>query len=431
MTAKERTNKTSPVRESLGMDPTRKRRNRLWIWLIVVFLATAAVMAGFLLTDARGTRSIPYKTEQVRRGDLLMTVTATGNLEPTNQVDVGSELSGIVRYVDMDTNDRVKVGQILARMDTTKLKAQVMQSEASLASAKAKVLQARATVREASSNLARLKKVRELSGNKAPSQYEMDAAEAALHRAEADQAGAMASVSLAQATLDVNRTDLEKAVIRSPINGIVLARSVEPGQTVAASLQAPVLFTLAEDLTRMELHVDVDEADVGQVRKGQEATFTVDAYPNRLYAARITRVHYGSRTTDGVVTYETVLKVDNTDISLRPGMTATADITVRKLENALLVPNAALRFTPPSTDQTPSRRGIFRALLPGPPARDTRKNKRTGDDKKRQRVWVLRDGLPAPLSVATGVTDGAMTQILDGDIAPGTALVVDVAGTPR
>ena len=288
-----------------------------------------------------------YKTEEVRRGDLTVIVTATGTLQPTNKVEVGSELSGIIKSVEADYNSKVKVGQVLARLDTSKLEAQVTQSRAALESAKAKVLQAQATVKETRAKLAQFQKVRELSNNKVPSQSELDAAEAAFERAKADEASATAAVSQAQATLQANETDLSKSVIRSPINGIVLTRSMEPGQTVAASFTAPVLFTLAEDLTQMELHVNVDEADVGKVQEGQEATFSVAAYPDRTFEARIIQARYGSSTTSGVVTYETVLKVDNPDLSLRPGMTATADITVKKVENAILIPSAALRFTPP------------------------------------------------------------------------------------
>ena len=276
-------------------------------------------------------------------------------------MDVGSEISGIVKSVEADYNDKVKVGQVLARIDTTKYEAQATQSKAALEAAKARVLQAQATVSETRSKLAQYERVRQLSNGKVPSQTEFDAAQAAFERAKADEASATAAVAQAQATLEANQTDIAKAVIHSPIDGIVLTRSIEPGQTVAAAFQAPVLFTLAEDLTQMELHVDVDEADVGQVKEGQEATFSVDAYPNRTFSARSPRPAIGSKTVDGVVTYETVLKVDNTDLCLRPGMTATADITVKKVQDAVLVPGAALRFTPP----VQSRKGVLPGVARG------------------------------------------------------------------
>jgi HlyD family secretion protein len=391
------------------------------------------VITGLVLARTDQTDGTQYRTEDARRGDLIVTVTATGNLEPTNQVDVGTELSGTIRSVDVDYNDRVKVGQVLARLDTLKLQAQNLQYKAALASAKAKVLQAQATVKEAASNLKRLRQVRELSGNRSPSQYEIDAAEAALDRAVADEASAKAAVSQAQAVLEANETDLQKAVIRSPINGVVLRRSVEPGQTVAASLQAPVLFTLAEDLTQMELHVDVDEADVGQVREGQGATFTVDAYPDRTFQAQITQVRYGSETTGGVVTYETVLKVENIDLSLRPGMTATADITVQKVEDVVLIPNAALRFTPPApAERKPaSGGGLVNALLPHPRRREPQKRGGNTGSRNHQRGWILQAGQLVPVAVTTGATDGTLTEVTSGDVSPGMPLVVDTVGGKR
>ena len=210
---------------------------------------------------------------------------------------MGSELSGIIKSVEVDYNDRVKVGQVLARLDTSKLEAQVTQSKAALESAKAKVLQTQATVKETRSKLAQLKKVWEMSNKKVPSQSELDAAEAALDRAEADEASARAAVSQAAGQLSkpMRRTCPSRSSVR-PINGIVLTRSVEPGQTVAASFTTPVLFTLADDLTKMELHVNVDEADVGKIKEGQKAAFTVAAYPNRTFEARITQARYGSST---------------------------------------------------------------------------------------------------------------------------------------
>ena len=421
------TNPGSDIARTLGLDLPQGPRKRLKRWVIVFILVMAAVTTGFVLKDRSTTPSIQFKTQEAAKGDLMVTVTATGSLEPTNQVDVGSELSGIIRTVEVDYNDRVKVGQILAGLDTSKLEAQVLQSKAALASAKANVLQTEATVREARSNLARLKKVRELSNNKVGSQYDLDAAEAAVDRGRASEAAARADVAKAQATLGANQTDLDKAVIRSPINGFVLVRNVEPGQTVAASLQAPVLFTLAEDLTQMELHVDVDEADVGQVREGQGATFTVDAYPERTFQARITQVRYGAQTSDNVVTYETVLKVDNRDLSLRPGMTATADITVNKVEEALLIPNAALRFTPPAQKKPTSRKaGLLSSLLPRRPGRhQVAKRKTLGGDPKEQRIWLLSGGHLTPIRITTGATDGAMTVVTSGNLEVGTRLVIN------
>ncbi len=417
------------ITETLGMHHSPMFSKRLKRYLVIAIVAILAV-AAVIIWETAGKRTAPqYKTEQVRRGELTVIVTATGTLQPTNTVSVGSELSGIIKSVEVNYNDRVKIDRVLARLDTSKLEAQLTQSKAALESAKAKVLQAQATVAETKSKLSQFQKVRELSNGKVPSQTEMDAAEAAFERAKADAAGAAAAVSQAQATLQANETDLSKSVIRSPINGIVLTRSIEPGQTVAASFQAPVLFTLAQDLTQMELHVNVDEADVGKVQEGQKAAFSVSAYPNRTFEARITQARYASTTTSGVVTYETVLKVDNPDLSLRPGMTATADITVKKAENAILVPGAALRFTPPVQQEEKSSTGLVGALLPHPPS-GTQQRDDTATNGKQQSVWILKNGQLSPVSIMTGSTSGLMTEILAGDIQPGMEVVVDtIAGS--
>ena len=413
------------IAETLEMNQSHRLGRRLKKYLIIALVVILAVAAVIIWKTAGKTTATQYKTEQVRRGELTVIVTATGTLQPTNTVSVGSELSGITKSVEGNYNDRVKIGQVLARLDTSKLEAQLTQSKAALESAKAKVLQTQATVAETRAKLSQFQKVRELSNGKVPSQSEMDAAEAALERAKANAASAAADVSQAQAALQANETDLSKSIIRSPINGVVLTRNIEPGQTVAASFQAPVLFTLAEDLKQMELHVNVDEADVGKVQVGQKATFSVSAYPNRTFEARITQARYASTTTSGVVTYETVLKVDNPDLSLRPGMTATADITVKKVENAILVPSAALRFTPPVQQGKKSSTGLVGALLPRPPSGTQQRNDTTINGKQ-QRVWILTKGQLSPVSITTGATSGLMTEILAGDIQPGMEVVVDI-----
>jgi HlyD family secretion protein len=421
----------SDVAKTLEINQFSSRRKGLKRWLIVAFLVAATVTTVAIWKRMQNSNSVQYKTQEVRRGNLTVIVTATGTLQPTNKVDVGSELSGIIKCVEVNYNDRIKVGQVLAKLDTSKLEAQVTQSKAVLESARAKVLQAQATVSETRSKLAQLHQVWELSNRKVPSQSELDAAEAAFERAKADEASAKATVSQSQAILEANETDLSKSVIRSPINGIVLVRSVEPGQTVAASFQAPVLFTLAEDLTKMELHVNVDEADIGKVKEGQKATFSVSAYPNRTFEARITQARYGSSTTSGVVTYETVLKVNNSDLSLRPGMTATADITVKKIENAILVPSMALRFTPPVQEEKKPSAGLVGSLLPRPPSSASKQGEDDSANKKQQRVWTLKDGQFSAFPVTIGSTDGTMAEALTRDIKPGMALLVDTVNVVR
>ncbi|HKI50606.1 MAG TPA: efflux RND transporter periplasmic adaptor subunit, partial [Geothermobacteraceae bacterium] len=411
-----------------------KTGRRLWLKrLVAAAILLVAVLALFYWWQRDTPAGTPrYKTEALRRDGLLVTVTATGNLAPVNQVEVGSELSGIVKSVEVDYNDRVRVGQVLAELDTSKLDAQVLQSRAALEAARAKVMQVKATVAETARNLERLRQVRELSQGKAVSQQDLEAAEAALERAKADLASAEATVGQTKAALAALETDLAKTKIVSPINGVVLSRSVDPGQTVAASLQAPVLFSLAEDLAKMELHVDVDEADVGRVKEGQTAVFTVDAYPDRSFPARISQVRYGSKTVDGVVTYETLLDVDNSDFSLRPGMTATATITVQELHDVLLAPNAALRFVPPARAEnsgaSESRRGgsVLTRLFPRP-RHDSRNRQANANDAKRaQQLWVLKDGNPAAIPVTTGATNGIFTEITSGGLQEGQEVIVDM-----
>lgn len=415
------------VAQTLGLDQSSSRGKGLKRLLVIVLLILLTGGAVWLWTRSGQSEKIQYKTQAAERGNLTILVTATGTLQPTNKVEVGSELSGIIKMVAVDHNSRVKIGQVLAKLDSSKIEAQVMQSRAALESAQGKLLQTQATLKEAQDKLVRFQKVRELSQNKVPSQSEFQTAEAVLSRASADEASARAAVSQARATLQVQETDLSKTVIRSPINGMVLTRNVEPGQTVAASFQAPVLFTLAEDLTQMELIVDVDEADVGQIREGQEASFRVDAYPDRAFQARIIQARYGSKTVQGVVTYETVLKVDNSDLSLRPGMTATADIVVKKVENALLIPQTALRFTPPvqEKEKKPSG-GLLTSLLPRPPRPSAKTGQGDNSGKKQQTVWILKEGKPSPLSITIGSTDGTLTEVTAGEIKPGTPLVIEL-----
>ncbi|MDO8282131.1 MAG: efflux RND transporter periplasmic adaptor subunit [Thermodesulfovibrionia bacterium] len=429
-----KTDTESDIIKTLGVEHASGSGKRLKRWLVIVLLLL--ILGAVLLIWWRRSENAnapQYKTKEAARGNIIVTVTATGTLKPVNQVDVSSELSGIIKTVEADYNDQVKAGQILAKLDTEILEAKVVQSKAALDAAEAKLLETKATVEESHNQLARLKKVWEISNKKVPSQHEMDTAEAALKRAEAMETSAKAQVSEAKAALNTNKTNLTKAIIRSPINGIVISRSVEPGQTVAASFQAPVLFTMAENLTQMELYVDVDEADVGQVKEGQAATFTVDAYPDRTFEALITQVRYGSKTVGGVVTYETVLSMDNSDLSLRPGMTASADIIVKKIEDVILVPNTALRFLPViQEEEAPSSSGgSLIGKLIRPPRHASRANGDKSSDKKEQRVWILKEGKPFAIQIVVGSSDGIMTEVVSGDVEPGMELLVDMNNTKK
>lgn len=364
----------------------------------------------FALSGGNGAPRGRFLTETAADGTLVVTISASGTLQPTRSVDVGSELSGTLEAVLVEENDRVRRGQVLARLDTARLEDAVVKSRAALA-------QMEATVAEARANVKRLRHVAELSGGKVPSQAELETAEAAQKRAEASEASA-------RAALKTDETNIHKAVIRSPIDGVVLSRKVEPGQTVVAAMTTPVLFNLAEDLTKMELQVKVDEADVGAAKLGQAASFTVSSWPGREFPAAIRRVGIGSTVTDNVVTYKTVLTVANDDLALRPGMTATARIVTAQRENALLAPNAALRFTPPVTDAPAVQDSFVSRLLPRPP-QPPQKKAAPAPANGAPQVWVLRDGQPVPLAVQTGVSNGRHTEILGGELQAGMVVIVD------
>jgi HlyD family secretion protein len=410
------------MKELLDEAPQRVwwRRSMVWVALAIALAMGAGIY--YWQSNAKSSAAPVFVTEAANKGNLTLSVSANGTLQPTTSVNIGSELSGTVLRVLVDVNDKVKKGQVLVELDTAKLNDQVARSRAALSAANARVTQAAATVKEAKGNLARLEEVARLSGGKVPSQAELDSGHAVLERALADELSAHANVADARAAAATDETNLSKASIRSPIDGVVLTRTVDPGNAVAASLQAVTLFTLAEDLSKLRLQVNVDEADVGSVKVGQKASFTVSAYPSRKYPARIYRVAYGSTITDNVVTYVTYLEVDNSDLSLRPGMTASATITATDRQDVLLVPNTALRFTPSLTGAAKAKGGIVSSLLPRMPqgARKT-----AGGSGTAKQVWVLRDGNAVPVSVTTGISDGRMTEVSGGDLQAGMLVITD------
>jgi len=417
----------------LGVRPRPAwRRHMKW-----VLLALGVVLIGLLAWHFFGSsKKVEYATEAAARGDLTVNVSATGKLAPTNQVEVGSELSGLVTRVLVDVNDRVTKGQPLAIVDPSRFQDAVNQTKATLNANIAAVAQARATLAQSQATLTRYQEVSKLSGGRVPAKTEMDQAVADKDRAIANLRAAEANVVSAQASLSSNQTQLDKSVIYSPVNGVVLARQIEPGQTVAASFNTPTLFVIAEDLSKMKLEVQIDEADVGEVRAGQKASFTVDAFPGREFPAGITRVDLGSNlsaqsssssttsttTSQQVVSYGATLSVNNSDLMLRPGMTATAEITTSARSNVLLVPNAAFRYKP--TDQSQQAGGIASAL--GPP-----RLRRGGDTRGAtvarggsQSLYVLQDdGTLKQLTIVTGDTNGTETEVIGGDLKPGMKVV--------
>lgn len=398
---------------------------RPWVLGLV---ALVIVAIGWVLVTSGGSASkVTYRTTPAEIGNLAVLVTATGTIQPIKEVEVGSELSGIVASVDVDYNDRVTEGQVLARLDTTKLNQLVQSSEASATSARANVEQAKATVTETGATLARLEP---LFQKGIVTQRDYEAAKAARDRAIAAQSVAEAQLRVADADVASRKTDLGKAEIKSPINGVVLKRDVDPGQTVAASLQAPVLFTIAEDLTQMNLIVDVDEADAPQVAEGQTATFTVAAFAERNFPATVKQLRFSPQTVNNVVTYQAVLDVDNKDLALRPGMTATAEIKVEGKDDVLVVPNAALRFTPNTTSSFGAPRG-------GPLSMFTSRNGgrqrvRSGPEAVpagSRRIWVMESGEPRSLIVGVGATDGTRTEITSGKLKAGDEVITDASET--
>jgi HlyD family secretion protein len=399
--SKQETRMSTPqtdVLNAIGLGKSKKASH--WHWWVLAAVVVAGGLYAWSLQD-KSAAKVSYVTRDASMGKLLVTVTSTGTLQPTNQVEVGSEVSGIMQSVAVNYNDHVEVGQILAQLDTQTLEARLASSEASLAVAQAALAQAAATRVEAAAKLARS---RDLFGRKLLAEQALETDEAAALRAAAAEKSAQAQVTSAAASLREAKTSLSKAVIRSPISGMVISRDIDPGQTVAATFQTPVLFTVAEDLSHMELRLDVDESDIGQIREGQKASFRVDAYPGRSFTAKIISVHFKPLEVNNIVTYETVLAVDNSDLSLRPGMTATADIEIVEKASVLLVPNQALRFLPSeedaSTDQAP-------------------------------RVWKEQAGNAVPVAVTVGLSNGEVTEILGGEVKAGEALIVDLVREAR
>ncbi len=401
------------VAEKLGLG----RSHRLipnWAKLLI---GLVIVVAGgiFWMSVADQDSDVQYITTPASRGDLRVTVTATGTVEPTNLVEISSELSGILDSVNVDFNDTVTKGTVLAALDTTKLDALLAVSKAALDSAIARVAMAAATLEEARTQYDIGQRLEERGVS---THQTFVSQRAAFVRAQSALQSAVADRALAEADLDLHQAELEKACICSPIDGIILDRAVDAGQIVAAALSAPVLFTVAEDLAQMELQVDIDEADIGRTAVGNTATFTVDAYDERLFPAEISEIRFSPKTIDGVVTYKGILSVDNADLSLRPGMTATADITVAQITAALTVPNAALRYTPPAAPVADdARSGLLGMLIPEGGSGPNR-----GDDKT---LWVMRDDTPQEISVRAGASDGRMTQIIAGELAAGDLVIVD------
>jgi HlyD family secretion protein len=420
------------VDEFLGTKPRPWWRRNLKYWLpaLIVLLLLALILSAVFSEKPKPD----YITTPVTKESLALTVTATGNLRPTNQVEVGAEVTGPVDSVLVDVNDRVSKGQVIAVINTEIIDQQIAQSRANLNAARAALAQAQATLDIDKVQLARLEEVRRISDGRVPSLIELERAQAAVDRDKAAVASARANIEATGALLKGNLTTRSRAVIRAPVNGVVLARRIEPGQTVVAAFNTVTLFVIAEDLSEMQLRVSIDEADVGQVKAGQTATFTVDAYPGRRFPATLERVDLASSNTvqaqasgggtgtgAAVVNYEARLVVQNPEGLLRPGMTATATIATQNTGTALLVPNAALRFRPEQEEEAAS--GVFNPQI----GLEDQKQQATIGEGSRQQVQVVQpDGSLKAINVITGRSDGRRTVVRSKELKAGMKVATGV-----
>ncbi len=406
---------------------SRKKRGRVGRWLIWAVILVGLVGGGAYYWQSRAATGqvVQYTTTPVATGDITVIVTAVGTVEPIEEVEVGSLISGTISEVDVAVNDVVTKGQVLARLDTSSLEAELARDRASLAARMAEVEDAHASLDAAEAALVRAQKLRDKGLN---SEEDLATAQTIKRRAEAVLASAKANVQVAEANVKLSQTSIDKADIVAPIDGMVLDMAADLGQTVSASGSAVTLFTLAHDLGQMQLQVDVDEADIGKVSVGDSAKFNVDAYMGHSFPALVSKIHFAPLKVDGIVTYATILDIDNSDHRLRPGMTASADITVEHAGGVLTVPNAAFRYTPPLAQAAAQKTtGLLGMLFSGgAPGSSNRQRTSVTNEVTAEgfrNLYVLKDGVAAKIAVKTGLTDGDMTQVLEGPLAEGDQVV--------
>jgi len=402
---------TVAVLERIGA-AKKGRRRRL---LIVLFLIAAAGGGAWWWMQRNAVDTSPvFETVPADRADIEVHVVATGSLQARSTVLIGAEISGRVTSVAVEANQRVTKGQVLVHLDPETAANALEEAQATLRSSTADLARSKAALAEARSIE---KRAAALAKQGLVSSEEASANATSVMLADADVARASSQIKLTKIRVDQAKTNLSKLVIVSPLDGVVLSRTVEPGNTIAASLSAPQLFSIAEDLAKMELQLPINEADVGRVKAAQQATFKVDAWPDRTFEARVTEVSFAPVITANVVTYTAVLEVDNTDLALRPGMTATATIVSETRPNVLRVPNTAIRFTP----QVPESKSF--SLVAQPRMRGMG----GGGGSKRAAppgVWVLRDGESVRVRLTLGTSDGAYTEVIDGELALGDEIIV-------
>lgn len=376
---------------------------------IVIGIALAAVVAfaGYMyFTNDNGVS--PYRTAKVEKGEIVDAITATGTINAVSTVSVGSQVSGTIQQIFVDFNSSVRKGQVIALIDPRLLEAAVEQARANVNNAKASLERAQSGVIDTERTYSRN---RELVKDGFVAQADVDSSQTAMEQAAAQKKSAEAALQQVEGALRVARTNLEYATIRSPVDGIVISRNVDVGQTVAASFQTPTLFSIAEDLTKMQVDANVDESDIGRAALGQTVTFTVDAYPEKTFTGEVAQVRNSPIVTQNVVTYNVVVRVDNRELLLKPGMTANVSIEVRKFGDVLKIPNAALRYRPAAKGAEAESAG-------------NRPGSGKGKEAGGQRVYLLgKDGKPAPVRIRSGVTNGTFTVLAEGDLKEGDLLV--------
>jgi HlyD family secretion protein len=416
-------------------------RRALWIAVLLVVVGLVGFGLWVFLGSAKET---VYTTVPVSRGKIIQTVSASGTLQAVVTVQVGSQVSGTIAKLYADYNSRVKAGQVIAELDQGKFKARVEEARANLVSSQADLAKAKVALEDTEKTLAR---TTALKKQDLISQSELDAAETSQRAALAQIDVAKGRVEQAKAGLDQAALDLSYTIIRSPVNGIVISRNVDVGQTVAASLQAPTLFTIANDLSKMEVHTNVAEADIGSVWDKQEVTFNVDAYATRRFRGMVAQVRNAPMVVQNVVTYDAVVRIDNKELLLRPGMTANVQFLVSQKDGVLKVPNLAIRFRLPTEkpDSRPravegrgnqagggSREGS-RGSGGGRRASRNRENGGRGSGREGQgaadagrwaRLYILKDQKPVPVRVRLGITDGSATAVLEGELREGQQVIV-------
>ena len=399
--------------------------------LIAGVVGVGVILAAAYWGLRDGAKESPYVTAPVQRGDVTQVVTATGSLQAVVTVQVGTQVSGTIAKLYADFNSKVKQGQVVVQLDQDKFKASVDQAKANLLSAQASVAKSQVAVEDGRRTLDRNKELRK---RELIAQSDLDAAETAYDSAAAQLVVSKAQVEMAKAALEQAAVDLNHTVIRSPVDGIVVSRNVDVGQTVAASLQAPVLFLIANDLSKMQVDTNVSEGDVGNVWVDQEVNFTVDAYPTRRFQGKVLQVRNAPIMVQNVVTYDAVVGVDNKELLLKPGMTANAEFLVSQKKNVLRIPNAALRFRPPSEKKEaeeaarqPGRADGARGARGGGGDRARRQGAAPDAKEGRPaRLYVVRNTQPTPVQARLGITDGSYTEVLSGDVQEGQEVILSM-----